>query len=369
MARAASLLRAGEVVAFPTETVYGLGADELNAAAVERIYAAKGRPAHNPIIVHVADVTAARPLVTAWPDAAARLAARFWPGPLTVVLPRAAVIPAIVTAGATTVAIRVPAHPVAQALLRAVGRPIAAPSANASGRVSPTCAEHVRLSLGGRIPMILDGGDCPGGIESTVVDLTAAPPRLLRPGLVSPAAIEAVIGRIERGPTQKYGEPGRIGGGSGRIAGGAARAEDATGAANGALGPHAPLPSPGLLSRHYAPRARVELIDGDGATRARTLSGAGIRTAHLRCGCETQAEANAAGRSEDSTAPGQSERAGHTPQVVMLPSEPGPYAAGLYAMLHRLDALGVDCIVVDLPPDTEAWLAVRDRLTRAAAPR
>lgn len=329
IARAASLLRAGEVVAFPTETVYGLGADALNAAAVERIYAAKGRPAHNPIIVHVADGAAARPLVTAWPEAAARLAGRFWPGPLTVVLPRAAVIPSIVTAGATTVAIRVPAHPVAQALLRAAGRPIAAPSANASGRVSPTRAEHVRLSLGGRIPMILDGGDCPGGIESTVVDLTAAPPRLLRPGLVSAAAIEAVIGRIERRP---------------------GRTAAAAGATAGEPESPAPLPSPGLLSRHYAPQARVELVEGDGAARARTLSGAGIRAAHLRCGCGSQAGANAAGRSES------------------LPNEPGPYAAGLYAMLHRLDALGVDCIVVDLPPDTEAWMAVRDRLTRAATP-
>src|SRR5581483_10612849 len=223
MTRAAEALRGGGLVAFPTETVYGLGANALDAEAVARIFAAKGRPANNPLIVHVPDVAAARELVTDWPETAERLAERFWPGPLTLALPRRETIPDIVTAGGPTVAVRVPAHPVALALFRAAGVPVAAPSANRSGYLSPTRAEHVLAGLDGRIEMVLDAGPVPGGIESTVLDLTGDPPRLLRPGLVSPAELEAVIGPI------RTAEPAPTGG-------------------------DRPLPSPGMLSRHYAPR-------------------------------------------------------------------------------------------------------------------
>src|SRR5579864_4916197 len=179
IAEAAALLRAGGLVAFPTETVYGLAANALSADAVSRIFAAKGRPAGNPVIVHVADAAGARALVDDWPAAAERLAERFWPGPLTLVLPRSRQVPDLVTAGGSTVGVRVPAHPVALALLHACGLPLAAPSANRSTRLSPTRAAHVLGDLGDRIDLLLDGGATPGGLESTVLDLTAAPPRLL----------------------------------------------------------------------------------------------------------------------------------------------------------------------------------------------
>src|SRR5579872_2410044 len=194
--RAAELLRAGRLVAFPTETVYGLGAKALSAEAVARIFAAKGRPAYNPVIVHVSDAGAAQELVADWPDIADRLAAAFWPGPLTLVLPKSLLVPDEVTAGSQTVAVRVPSHAVALALLRAAGAPVAAPSANRSMLLSPTTAEHVLEGLDGRIDAVLDAGPAPGGIESTVIGLADSPPRLLRPGLISPAQIEAVIGRI-----------------------------------------------------------------------------------------------------------------------------------------------------------------------------
>src|SRR5437660_12869477 len=173
IAEAAAVLRRGGLVAFPTETVYGLGGNALDPAAVARIFAAKGRPATNPVIVHVADAAGVPLVAAAWPDPAARLAARFWPGPLTLVLPRRPEVPDVVTAAGPTVAVRVPAHPVARALLRAAGVPVAAPSANRSSELSPTTAEHVLRGLGGRIDLILDAGPCPGGIESTVLDLTS----------------------------------------------------------------------------------------------------------------------------------------------------------------------------------------------------
>jgi L-threonylcarbamoyladenylate synthase len=317
IARAAEIVRGGGLVAFPTETVYGLGANALDAEAVARIFAAKGRPATNPLIVHVPETEAARAVVAAWPETAARLAARFWPGPLTLVLPRQEAIPAIVTAGGPTVAVRVPAHPVAQALLRAAGVPIAAPSANRSMRLSPTRAAHVRQDLSGRIALILDGGPTAGGLESTVLDLTTTPPRLLRPGLVTPAEIEAIIGPITR--------PG------------VAPAADA------------PLPSPGLLARHYAPRAPLELTPDAGQERVQELLARGLRVGWVTF--DTVAEENAPGL-----------------ETIRLPLEPSAYAAQLYAALHQLDAVGVGRIVVGLPPDTEAWMAVRDRLRRAATP-
>jgi L-threonylcarbamoyladenylate synthase len=313
IARAADVLRAGGLVAFPTETVYGLGALALDAAAVGRIFAAKGRPANNPVIVHVADAAAARRVTADWPDAADRLADRFWPGPLTLVLPRGAAVPDAVTAGGPTVAVRVPAHPVALALLRAVGAPVAAPSANRSSELSPTRAEHVLRGLDGRIDLVLDAGPTAGGIESTVLDVSSTPPRLLRPGLIGPAELEAVVGPLTRG----------------------ARAA-----------PSAALPSPGMLPRHYAPRTPLECVQ-NGWERVAALLNAGARVGWLTFG----------------SAPIPS-----PPGLIGLemPADAAAYAARLYDALHVLDGARLDRIVVDRPPDGEAWLAVRDRLRRAA---
>ena len=315
IAEAAERLRRGELVAFPTETVYGLGANALDAGAVARIFAAKGRPARNPLIVHASEVSAVQEIVAAWPDAAIRLAERFWPGPLTLVLPRRESIPDIVTGGGPTVGVRIPAHPVALALLRAAGVPVAAPSANRSLQISPTCAEHVARSLGGRIPLILDGGATSGGLESTVVNLSGDVPQLLRPGLLSPAEIEAVIGPIRRTANL-------------------APAED-----------NAPLPAPGMLSRHYAPCAPLELY-ADSTARVHQLLAQGRRVGWLTF---------------DPAPP-------LLPGLVALSLSRNPalYAVRLYAALHELDAADVHVILVDTPPAQEAWLAVRDRLERAA---
>lgn len=322
IARAAAVLRAGGLVAFPTETVYGLGANALDAAAVRRIFEAKGRPARNPLIVHIAEASEALRVVAAWPETAARLAERFWPGPLTLVLPRRSEVPDVVTGGGATVAVRVPAHPVAQALLRAAGVPVAAPSANRSTRLSPTRAEHILHELGGRIDLILDGGPTPGGIESTVLDVMTVPPRLLRPGLVEAAALETIVGRLAPlPPTPSQNQRGG----------------------------DAPLPSPGMLERHYAPRTPLECIEMGGRERAEALAGAGQRVAWVTCGA-APADAGGAGT-----------------MIRELPPDPIGYAAQLYAVLHQLDAAGLDCIVVSLPPDTAEWLAVRDRLLRASA--
>src|SRR6266436_5663981 len=197
--RAAELLRAGEVVALPTETVYGLAANALQASAVRRIFEIKGRPAHNPIIVHVADVSMASQCVADWPPLAAKLARSFWPGPLTLVLPKAARIPMEITAGGETVGVRWPNHPFIQAVIWECNFPLAAPSANPLNRVSPTNAEHVRKYLGDKIPLIVDGGQCQVGIESTVLDLSALPPRVLRPGMIHEKALLAVTGELEVG--------------------------------------------------------------------------------------------------------------------------------------------------------------------------
>lgn len=290
IARAAAVVRGGGLVAVPTETVYGLAANALEPGAVARIFAAKGRPASNPVIVHVADVSDVLNVAASWPATAAALAARFWPGPLTLVLPRGAAVPDIVTAGGPTVAVRCPDHAVARALIRAAGVPLAAPSANRSTELSPTRAEHVLASLGGRIDLILDAGPCRGGIESTVADVTGERVRVLRPGLVTAPMLEAVVGAL--------------GGGA---ADGVAR-------------------SPGLMAKHYSPRTRVALVGRGEPTRGVAF-----------------------------VAPGG-----------LLPADPTGYAAGLYALLHRLDAEGYDRIVIELPPDTPEWAAVRDRLTRAA---
>jgi L-threonylcarbamoyladenylate synthase len=314
IARAAALLRGGGLVAFPTETVYGLGANALDAAAVARIFAAKGRPAANPLIVHVTDATDVPRVAATWPDAARWLAERFWPGPLTLVLPRGPDVPDIVTAGGPTVAVRVPAHPVAQTLLRAAGVPVAAPSANRSTELSPTTAGHVYRGLAGRVDLILDGGPTTAGLESTVLDLSGDAPRLLRPGPIPPLELEAVVGPILRGAK---------------------------------AGPT--LPSPGLLPRHYAPRTPLECVQGDGGPRVDELIRGGHHVGWLTWG-----------RHETLAMPRW--------LVVALPGDPAGYAARLYAELHALDEAGLDVIVAELPPDTDDWLAVRDRLKRAAHP-
>jgi L-threonylcarbamoyladenylate synthase len=297
---AADALRAGGLVAFPTETVYGLGANALDPAAVERVFAAKGRPATNPLIVHVADAEQASSLAAEWPPAAAKLAAAFWPGPLTLVVLKGEQIPTAVTAGGPTVAVRVPAHPVALALLNSVKLPIAAPSANRSGELSPTTAAHVRASLGDRVDVLLDGGACPGGLESTVVDVTGDGVRLLRPGLISVAQLEAVAGPVAVGSVQ----------------------------------PGSPLPSPGMLTKHYSPRTAIEVA-------------------------ETQQEADFLANLY--------ETAGLKVARYAVPPDPTAAAASLYADLHALDAGGFDRIIATLPPDADEWRAVRDRLSRAAA--
>jgi L-threonylcarbamoyladenylate synthase len=220
---AGKLLKAGELVVFPTETVYGLGANALDPAAVQRIFDAKGRPADNPLIVHVASVEAAKKLVATWPPLADRFARAFWPGPLTLVLPRAPNVPDLVTAGLDSVAIRVPAHPAAQAVLRACGVPLAAPSANTSGRPSPTTAQHAESDLGDKVQLYLDGGPATVGVESTVVSLLGELPVVLRIGAVPQEVLQKMVkdwGKVAIGPAQ----------------------------------------SPGMRHRHYAPTAKVRLV-------------------------------------------------------------------------------------------------------------
>jgi L-threonylcarbamoyladenylate synthase len=301
---AAERLRLGGLVAFPAETVYGLGADARNPLAVAQIFAVKGRPAQNPLIVHVADVDAAKACVTHWPPVATQLAERFWPGPLTLVLPRHATIPDAVTGGGPTVAIRVPAHPVALKLLQLSGVAIAAPSANRSGELSPTTAAHVLASLGDRVDCILDGGPTTAGVESTVVDLTSTPPRILRPGPISASDLEPILGALA--PIDA--------------------------AAN--LATEGALPSPGLLRRHYAPRTALELAEteADQEFLANLYETAGLRVARWKPAA-TAAET----------------------------------MSQLYAQLHQYDDQGYDRIIAQLPDATPEWDAVRDRLTRAAA--
>jgi L-threonylcarbamoyladenylate synthase len=315
IAIAAEVIRRGGLVAFPTETVYGLGANALDEESVRCIFIAKGRPAQNPLIVHSVGRPMILQVVQSWPAAAERLAERFWPGPLTLVVNKSNAVPTIVTGGGPTVGVRWPTHPVAEALIREAGVPLAAPSANRSAEVSPTRAEHVEKSLGGRIDLILDGGPTRNGIESTVLDLTTDPPVLLRPGPVSIADLERVIGPVSRRSDQT--RPG-------------------------------PLPSPGLLPRHYAPRAPVELLSSREELFERTQ------------------EAIVGGERVGVMAFGEAE--GLPGEPVAMPIDAREYAARLYAVLHELDARGFDRILIESPPDTDEWLAVRDRLSRAASP-
>ena len=314
VSRAAALLREGRLVAFGTETVYGLGADATSNAAVASVFDAKGRPHFNPLISHYPDADAAFAHVAA-PEAAVRLAALFWPGPLTLVLPRRVTCPVALLAGAglDTLAVRVPAHPAALRLLRAVGRPVAAPSANRSGEVSPTTAEHVLAGLDGRIAAVLDSGPCAVGVESTVLDLSAGAPFLLRPGGVPLDAIEAAIGRVGRGITPVAAEVPRT------------------------------LRSPGLLVSHYAPRLPVRLgAVSAGADEALLAFGA------FPAGAGAVFQLSAAG-------------------------DPMEAASRLFAGLRWLDAegarLGLQGIAAMPVPAEGLGLAVNDRLQRAAAPR
>ncbi|MBK9259195.1 MAG: threonylcarbamoyl-AMP synthase [Polyangiaceae bacterium] len=313
LARAVALLRAGSVVAFPTETVYGLGARADDPAAVRRIFEAKGRPATNPLIVHVADATSARELADGFPSAAERLAAAFWPGPLTLVLKRrAGVVADDVVAGGDTVAVRVPASAAARVLLEACRLPLAAPSANRSTTLSPTTAEHVVKSLDGRIPLVLDAGPCARGIESTIVDVTRSPAVLLRPGAISIEALRSCVDIVD---------PGTI-----------------------VVSLDKPAPAPGTSSRHYAPRAKLILV----APAALPDELSRRRSSGLSVGAISFMPEHFA-----------------LPAVEILPDDPDGFAAGLYATLHRLDDAGCSEILMTEPPQTPAWLAVRDRLLRA----
>ncbi|MFZ0685173.1 MAG: L-threonylcarbamoyladenylate synthase [Terriglobales bacterium] len=301
---AARLLRTGGLVVFPTETVYGLGANALDAAAVARIYAVKRRPATSPLIVHVASVEMLQSVAEEWPESAKRLASFFWPGPLTFVVKRNSAIPEIVTAGLSTVAVRMPAHPVAQALIRAAGVPVAAPSANRFTELSPTTAEHVRRSLGSDVDFILDGGPCQVGIESTVLSLADTTPTLLRPGGISRAQLEAILGPIASAPEIQSGAH----------------------------------PAPGMHPRHYSPRTALYMT-----TDGQLPAGRGIYLQH---------------RNPPSRA---------SVTIHQMPATPGGYAAALYDVLHQADAENYDWIAADLPPATPEWEAVLDRLRRASA--
>lgn len=318
LAPAAAALRAGELVAFPTETVYGLGAAALDERAVARIFAAKRRPSHHPLIVHVLDVAAARALAREWSALADELSAKFWPGPLTLVVPKRDLVPDLVTAGLANVALRAPAHPVARALLAAAAIPIAAPSANRYQSISPTTAAHVERSLGlDAIAWLIDGGPTCVGIESTVVDLSGAQPKLLRPGGLEASAIEAITGPLARI------EPVR---------------------------PDQAHPSPGLAARHYSPNASVELVEraclGSRARVDPRPVGAILRSADEIAGIDHAID-----------------------HVLELPDDPREYARLLYAALYTLDELGCARILVESLPDSPAWAAVRDRLSRAATPK
>ena len=315
--RAAALLRAGEVVALPTETVYGLAANALDADAVGRIFAIKGRPAHNPIIVHVASIEMAKRCVANWPVLAGSLAKAFWPGPLTLVLPRAKEIPGIITAGGPTVGVRWPSHPFIQAVIRECDFPLAAPSANPSNRVSPTNAEHVRKSLGDKIRLIVDGGQSQVGIESTVLDISGWPPRLLRPGMIHEQALLAVTGELAAG--------------AGEIPG--------------------VLKSPGRLRTHYSPKAKLVVWSwkDEGELKVRSVE-CGVRTSSVHVIAHTRIPSGAGfGR------------------VSVIPHDAAAFARAIYAELHQCDEAGAELIVVEALPEDPDWRAIADRLRRAAA--
>ena len=295
------------MVAFPTETVYGLGADASNPAAVARIYTLKGRPAEHPVIVHLGDPEHLARWAREVPELAKKLVARYWPGPLTLVLRRAQGVGDYLTGGQDTIGLRMPGHPIALELLREFGGGIAAPSANKFGRVSPTTAEHVRRDLGNEVDLILDGGPCEIGIESTIVDFSRGTPALLRPGRISAEDVAATLGLA---PVP--------------------------------MGPGAPR-SPGMLESHYAPRQPMRLVVS--SQWGETLKGASPRRAVLALRPRPAADSST--------------------MWIDAPREPLRYAHDLYASLRSLDESGCDEILVEAPPPTPDWAAVLDRLNRA----
>lgn len=308
---AAELIRSGGVVAFATETVYGLGAHALDPSAVARVFEVKGRPRFDPLIVHVGSVHEAQQLTTTFSSIAIRLADSFWPGPLTLVLPKTDEVPDLVTAGLSSVALRVPAHPLAQRLIAQAGVPIAAPSANPFGEVSPTTAEHVRQQLGDRIDYLLDGGPCSVGLESTVIHATDAPPTLLRPGGVTQEEIERIIGPVLFPDSWESDH-------------------------------EQPQTSPGMLSRHYAPHTPLQIVDDLSEIAASPTTG--VMTLKYLPGVEPFAATEVLSQTGDLT----------------------EAAASFYAALRRLDALGLEQIVATQFPESGLGRALNDRLRRAA---
>lgn len=323
---AGTRIRNGELVAFPTETVYGLGADALNADAVRRIFEAKGRPGDNPLIVHISALDQLGPLISVEPSPMARaLMDACWPGPMTLIFPKSDAVPMAVTAGLDTVAVRFPAHPAARALIDAASRPIAAPSANRSGRPSPTTARHVLEDMDGRVPMILDGGPCEVGLESTVIDMTGDVPRILRPGGVTPETIERVCGgvRVDDAVMRplKEGERPR---------------------------------SPGMKYRHYAPRGELTIVQGGAEAVVSKIS-------------DLYDNALAAGNSPLILA-----LEGHLPayggrRALSLGRDAAGMAHALFNALRDADALGADALFSEAVPADGVGLAVMNRLGRAAA--
>ena len=320
--QAAVLLRAGELVALPTETVYGLAANALSAEAVSKIFQAKDRPETNPIILHVNGLDMAKACVTVWPVSATLLAKAFWPGPLTLVLPKANCIPDNVTAGGKTVGIRWPSHPFMHEVIGEAGFPLAAPSANRSNEISPTNAEHVRKSLGDKLLMIVDGGQSQVGIESTVVDLSGPRLRVLRPGIIHATALQSATPGMEW-------EMGRGAGG------------DST----------EPLRSPGQLLRHYSPKARLVILNWKNSHElSLQLNSTGInrQKIHLIVYSHVPGGLNCG-------------------RVSVIPHDAEAFARAIYAELHQCDEEGAELIVVEALPDSDEWVAIGDRLIRASA--
>ena len=318
IAEAASIIQTAQLVAFPTETVYGLGADGLNPTALGQIYAVKGRPSDNPLILHIASPDQLPVVAAHVPTIAHCLIQAFWPGPLTLILPKTSRVPDLATAGLTTVAVRMPAHPVALALITAAETPLAAPSANRSGLPSPTTAQHVFDDLYGRIPLILDAGPTRIGLESTVLDVTCTPPVILRPGGITQEAIEALIGPLQEGANVAQRRR-----------------------------------SPGTRYRHYSPKARVVLVEGAQPETLQAVVAKALQHSE-RVGCLLHGL--------DSS---------HMPPIIRVTRISGSvadYAQGLFSALRALDRLGLDVIIVEGVQEQGLGVAVMDRLRRAASP-
>lgn len=324
IAQGAKWIRAGEVVAFPTETVYGLGADALNPIAVHKIFDAKGRPADNPLIVHIAEEEELPALVTAVPDMAKKLMKAYWPGPMTLIFPKSDDIPDIVSAGGETVGVRMPQSAVARALITQAGCPIAAPSANRSGSPSPTTAQRVLEDMNGRIPLILDGGESLVGVESTVIDVTGTVPIILRPGGITPEMVAQVCGEVQiDAHVMRPLEEGE-----------AAR-------------------SPGMKYKHYAPRASVIVFDGEAAAVQRAI-------------CARYDAAKQHGQAPMIFAPREHDYGTRTVYAWGSASHPEEAAAALFEALRQMDDEGADIILAEGVDKTGIGLAVMNRLGRAA---